>query len=72
MWRKRTRPAPEELVIPDDIGEAVAMRKEAEAQLVALRRQAPLVQRMTDVLIDRQGKNHYIELLYQHLPKGAS
>lgn len=48
------------------------MRKEAEAQLVALRRQAPLVQRMTDVLIDRQGKNHYIELLYQHLPKGAS
>ena len=72
MWRKRTRPAPEDLVIPNDIDEAVAIREEARAQLDDLQQQAPLVQRMTDVLIDRQGKNHYIELLYQHVPRGAS
>ncbi len=72
MWRKRTRPTIEDLIIPDDIGEAVAIREETQTELVKLRRQAPVVQRMTDVLIDRQGKNHYIELLYHHIPRGAS
>lgn len=59
-------------MVPNDIDEAVAIREETRAQLDDLRQQAPLVQRMTDVLIDRQGKNHYIELLYQHVPRGAS
>ena len=72
MWRKRTRPAPEELVTPDDIGEAVAMREQTLEQLSEVRRQAPLVRMLTDGLIDRQGKNHYIELLYQHVPRGVS
>ena len=72
MWRKRTHPAPEQLVVPDDIDEAVAIREETRATLDDVREQAPLVQRMTDALIDRQGKNHYIELLYQHVPRGAS
>ena len=72
MWRKRARPAPEELVTPDDIAEAVAMREETLEQLSAVRRQEPLVRRLTDGLIDRQGKNHYIELLYQHVPRGVS
>ena len=72
MWRKRTRPAPEDLVIPDDIGEAVAIREETLEQLSAARQNARFVQRLTDGLIDRQGKNHYIELLYQHVPREVS
>jgi len=46
------------------------MQTEAVTGLIDLRRQAPSVRRMTDVLIDRQGRNHYIELLYQHVPRG--
>ena len=72
MWRKRTRPAPEDLVIPDDIGEAVAAREETHEQLAALRKQAPFIRMMTDAMIDRSGKNHYMETLYQHVPRGAS
>lgn len=72
MWRKRTRPTPEELSVPDDIHEAVAIREETRVALDEARQQAPLVRRLTDGLIDRQGKNHYIELLYQHIPRGAS
>lgn len=72
MWRKRTRPEVDLPPVPDDITEAQKLRAQATAQLKAVQRQAPMVQRMTDVLIDRQGKNHYIELLYQHVPKGAS
>lgn len=70
MWRKRTRPAPESLIIPDDIGEAVAIREANREEMRQVRRQAPLVRLLTDTLIDRQGKNHYIETLYQHV-KGA-
>ena len=69
MWRKRTRPAPEDLVIPDDIHEAREIREETNAALHAVRRQAPIVRLISEGLIDRQGKNHYIELLYQRLPK---
>lgn len=72
VWRKRTRPAPEDLVIPDDVAEAKQIRQETQQDLRQLRRQAPFVRVMTDVLIDRQGKNHYIELLYQHVPRGVS
>lgn len=48
------------------------MREAATSDIRALKHQAPLVDRMTGVLIDRQGKNHYIELLYQHVPRGVS
>lgn len=72
VWRKRTRPSPEELVIPDDIHLAQKIRQQTQDDLRVLRRQAPLVRVMTDALIDRQGKNHYIELLYQHVPRGVS
>lgn len=71
MWRKRTRPSPEDLVIPDDIHEAREIRADATAELRQVRQQGPLVQRISAGLIDRQGKNHYIELLYQRLPRGA-
>lgn len=70
MWRKRTRPEPCDLVIPDDVGEAVAIREEAQQELRVLKRQEPFVRRLTTGLIDRQGKNHYIELLYEHVPRG--
>ena len=72
MWGKRPRPSPEQLIIPDDIGEARAIREETRTELSMVRKQAPRVQRMTDVLINRQGKNHYIETLYSHVPRGAS
>lgn len=72
MWGKRTRPDPESLVIPDDIQEAREIRAETTAELMAVRRQAPFVRRISEGLIDRQGKNHYIELLYRHIPRGAS
>lgn len=67
MWKKRT---PRE-VVPDDIAQARAIRRETNAELYEARQQAPIVRRLTDGLIDRQGKNHYIELLYQHVPKEA-
>ena len=70
MWRKRNRPAPEQLIVPDDTAEAVVIREEAKAKLATIKEQAPLVRKMTDVMINRQGKNHYIELLYQHVPRG--
>lgn len=69
MWAKRTRP--EDLIIPDDIHEARAIRADADAELHEVHQQAPFVRRISAGLIDRQGKNHYIELLYQRLPKGA-
>lgn len=71
VWRKRTPPAPENLTVPDDISEARAMREDALSGLIEARKQAPLVRWMTDVLIDREGKNHYMETLYQHVPRGA-
>lgn len=71
MWGKRGRPTPEQLAPRDDVAEAREMRRAARTDLIDLRGQSGLVQKMTDTLIDRQGRNHYIELLYEHLPKGA-
>lgn len=62
----------ERVVVPDDIAEARQVRAETRADLARLRRTAPLIDRLAGRIIDRQGKNHYIELLYQHAPKGAS
>lgn len=72
MWGKRTRPEPEDLAPRDDIQEAREIRVETAVDLCAVRQQAPFVRRISEGLIDRQGKNHYIELLYKRLPKGAS
>lgn len=72
MWRRRTRPDPDDLVPRDDIAQAREIRSETTAELRAVRQQAQFVQRISEGLIDRQGKNHYIELLYRRLPKGAS
>lgn len=73
VWfSKRNRPTTEELAPRDDIDEAVAIREEARTGLVDLRKQAPAVRMMTDILINRAGKNHYIELLYQHVPGANS
>lgn len=70
--RKKSQTVPESTVVPDDIDEAIAVRNQTNTDLINLRRQAPAVQRMADALIDRQGKNHYIELLYRHIPGGTS
>lgn len=70
--RKRNRPAPEDLIIPDDIAEAQQIRAATRADLAALRRKAPALERLANVIIDRQGRNGYIELLYQHAPRGAA
>lgn len=72
MWRKRTRPTPEELEIPDDLDEARALRQEAQTGLIEVHLQAPLVRYLTSTLIDREGKNHYMETLYQYVPRGTS
>lgn len=66
MWGKRTRP---DLIVPDDIAEARAIRAETRSELREVRRQAPVVRLISEGLIDRQGKNHYIELLYKRLPR---
>lgn len=68
MVRKKSQTVPESTVVPDDIDEAIAMRDQTHTDLVNLRRQEPSIRRMADALIDRQGKNHYIELLYRHIP----
>lgn len=70
--RKRTRPTPDELAIPDDIAEAREVRAETTAAMADLHAKAPMLERLANVMINRQGKNHYIELLYHHAPKGAS
>lgn len=71
MWRKRPRPSPEDLVIPDDTDLAVSVREDARRELRKMLRQEPAIRKMTDIIIDRQGRNHYIELLYQHVvPRG--
>ena len=61
MWgKKRT------LAVPDDVDEARAIRVQTTAELRTVRGQTPFIQRMADGLIDRRGRNHYIELLYKH------
>lgn len=72
MWGKRKRPAPDQLAPRDDIAEARNLRAAVRTDLIELQNQMGLVRKMTDTLIDRQGRNHYIELLYEHIPKGAA
>ena len=71
MWRKKTRPTPEEIAVPDDVDEALEVRAATRQDLAELRAKAPLIDFLADRIIDRQGKNHYIELLYRHAPKEA-
>lgn len=72
MWTRRNRPTAEELSPRDDIAEARAIREEARTGLIDVQEQDGLVQRISNVLIDRHGKNHYMELLYTHIPGSAS
>lgn len=72
MWGKRKRPAPELLEPRNDVAEARSVRASIRTDLLDLQGQSGLVRKMTDTLIDRQGRNHYIELLYEHIPKGAA
>lgn len=69
VWfSKKNRPTAEDLAPRNDIDEAVAIREETRSGLVDIRKQAPLVQKMTDILIDRTGHNHYMDTLYKHVP----
>lgn len=72
MRSRRKRPSPEEIAPRDDIAEARAIREETRSGLIDLRRQEGFVQKISNVLIDRQGQNHYMELLYTHIPGSAS
>jgi len=72
LFSKKNRPTAEDLAPRDDIDEALAIREETQAKLSDIRKQAPAVRKMTDILINRAGKNHYIELLYQHVPGANS
>lgn len=67
MWRRKPRPTLETPAVPNDIHEAVELRAENRAELVDLRKKAPLIERLTGVQIERLGKNHYLETLYQHV-----
>lgn len=72
MWNRRNRPPVEDLVPRDDIAEARAIREETRTGLIDIRQQDGFVQKISNVLIDRQGHNHYMELLYSHIPGSAS
>lgn len=72
MWGKRRRPAAELVEQRHDIDEARAIREETRTGMIAIQKQGPLVRKITDAMIDRQGRNHYIETLYEYLPKGAA
>lgn len=72
MWGKRRRPAPELVEQRDDIDAARKLREQTRTDMNDVINQAPLVRKITDVMIDRQGRNHYIETLYEYLPKGAA
>lgn len=72
MWPKKPRPAPELLEQRDDVEEARALREQTLTERIYLRKQAPVVEKIANVMIDRQGRNHYIETLYEHLPRGAA
>ena len=69
VWLKRSRPTPDDLAVPNDIGEARAIRAETRTELADLRQQAPTVRRTANILISRQGKNHYMDTLYYHAPR---
>lgn len=70
--RRRVRPTTDQLQHRDDVAEAIEIRKASTAELAVLKEVAPLFTRMTSPLILRQGKNHYIELLYQHIPRSPA
>jgi len=72
VWGRKKRPAPEQLAPRNDIAEAREIRRAATAGLNEVRGQSALIQSMTDALIDRQGRNHYIEQLYEYIPKGVA
>lgn len=71
MWRKRPRPTPEELAPRDDLDQARAELAKAQSGIVELRAQEGFVERISNVMINRQGKNHYMDLLYTHVPGSA-
>lgn len=72
MWFNKNRP-PADLVTPrNDADEARASIEQTESGLVKVREQESFVQRISKVMIDRQGRNHYMELLYEHIPGSAS
>lgn len=47
------------------------MRAATRRDAADLHRTVPLLERLSSVLIDRQGNNHYIETLYAHMPREA-
>ena len=71
MWRNKKRPTPEQLVVPDDVGEAIALREVATAEIEQLEKADPVIARLATGLIERRPKNHYLELLHLHA-RGAS
>lgn len=71
MWHKRPRPSPEELAPRDDIDQARAELAKAHSGIIQLKEQEGFVQRISNVMIDRQGRNHYMDLLYSHIPGSA-
>jgi len=58
-------------VLRDDIHEARALQEQATGELAVIRQNETFFSRLTEPLIDRQGKNHYIETLYHHYPRSA-
>lgn len=68
MWSKKSRPSPEAVTPRDDLHEARAAREEVASGIIKVRQQENFVQRISNVMIDRQGRNHYMELLYSHAP----
>lgn len=71
MWKKRSRPTPEEIAPRDDIDEARSILAETKTGLNDVKRQWGFVDKITSGMIDRQGRNHYMELLYEHVPGRA-
>jgi hypothetical protein len=63
---KRKHPKAEIAAAAEDIAEARRERAATHRDLEQLNRTAPLIHRLAGLIIDRQGKNHYIELLYHH------
>lgn len=71
MPQRKTRPTPEQLAVRNDVHEAREAQSAATGELEALRAAKPFLAKLTAPIIDRQGKNHYIETLYQHYPRSA-
>lgn len=71
MWRKRPRPTPEELAPRDDLDQARQELAKVRSGIIDLRAQEGFVERISNIMIDRQGNNHYMELLYTHVPGSA-